>query len=457
MKKLKISLSRQDVLDQIAEASVFGNLGLFIGTGLTMAIMNKDIRPIALSWKGLLFKCAKKFGIQKEDLELEGISLPDLASKICRIRSVEKKTPYSESIKKLKEAIADMTAWYPDSESRKKYSKYFDAIDPSWIITTNYDTVIESILTGKGYSLSPNDQLIAPRGFIPVFHLHGIRTNPESIIITQEDYISLFRPNQYRLQKLPLTIKESLTVLLGYNLGDYNVLTAVDWSKNVFNTENSTSHPSGIIQLNFTENPQPNPYQFHEGITVLDYSDIEELLEELSTFLLNDKKSHDKFQKSLKEINENLSNISEEKAMEFIDNHKFRMELIDMLNENGGYVVSGFIEIFSKAMDITWKRAEPKNAFYAYHENLIVLLDILENIPLKLMPPALIEAIAYNLNHVAPYIGNHSGESYKGAEEWGKRKTNLDQIVLKELMNIAKSRKFNHIIEKIEDLLHIEK
>ncbi len=60
------------------------------------------------------------------------------------------------------------------------------------------------------YPLSPDDQLVAPKGVIPVYHLHGIRTNPDSIIITQEDYIELFRPNQYRQQKLSLTLKESV-------------------------------------------------------------------------------------------------------------------------------------------------------------------------------------------------------------------------------------------------------
>ncbi len=50
--------------------------------------------------------------------------------------------------------------------------------------------------------------------------MHGIRTSPNSIIISQEDYISLFRPNQYRQQKLSLSIKESTTLIIGYGLGD---------------------------------------------------------------------------------------------------------------------------------------------------------------------------------------------------------------------------------------------
>ena len=53
-----------------------------------------------------------------------------------------------------------------------------------------------------------------------MFHLHGVRTNPKEIIIAQEDYITLFRPSEYRQMKLALTIKESTTLFLGYGLGE---------------------------------------------------------------------------------------------------------------------------------------------------------------------------------------------------------------------------------------------
>src|SRR5689334_7842641 len=101
----------------------------------------------------------------------------------------------------LKQTIADLTSLYPASQARTEFKVYFNALNPKWIITTNYDTIIENILTGTGHSLEPKDQLSAPSGMTPVFHLHGIRTNPGSIVITQEDYVALFRPNEYRLQR----------------------------------------------------------------------------------------------------------------------------------------------------------------------------------------------------------------------------------------------------------------
>ncbi len=141
---------------------------------------------------------------------------------------------FNASLQELKQEIAALTSWYPTDEQREKYSKYLEAFEPSWIVTTNYDLVIETLLTGRSTALGPNDPLSAPKGVVPVFHLHGVRTNPEEIIIAQEDYITLFRPGEYRQMKLALTIKESTTLLLGYALGDVNVLTALDWSRNVF-------------------------------------------------------------------------------------------------------------------------------------------------------------------------------------------------------------------------------
>ena len=58
----------------------------------------------------------------------------------------------------------------------------------------------------------------------------------------------LFRPSQYRQIRLALTIKESTTCLLGYSLGDVNVLTALDWSKNVFR-ESKGNYPHEVVQI----------------------------------------------------------------------------------------------------------------------------------------------------------------------------------------------------------------
>jgi len=51
----------------------------------------------------------------------------------------------------------------------------------------------------------------------------------ELYIIVQEDYVGQFRPTEYRQIKMALMIKESTMLIIGYGLGDVNVLTALDW------------------------------------------------------------------------------------------------------------------------------------------------------------------------------------------------------------------------------------
>ncbi|MCA4898791.1 MAG: hypothetical protein ACK5QG_18400 [Bacteroidota bacterium] len=98
--------------------------------------------------------------------------------------------------------------------------------------------------------------------------------------------------------------------------------------------------------------------------------------------------------------------------------------------------------MFSKAIDETWRRAESKGAFFAYNQNLTLLLDILENIELWKIPPALLESIAYNLDRVAYYVGNKKGKSSAAYTTWNKRKDKIPENTKNELQNIGKARNY---------------
>jgi hypothetical protein len=219
--------NKQDIYKFISNSASYGNLGLFIGTGFSKAVLNHDKNQIALSWGELLEKVCFTIDIDYTAIPKDGIGYPEIASKICLAYAKETGKTYRQALSEIKRKVASLTSWYPDQKKREEFSAYFENLSPDWIITTNYDLVIESLLTGKSIPLGPNDQLTNPKSVIPVYHLHGIRTNPEEIIISQEDYVSLFRPNQYRQLKLALTLRESTVLLLGYGLGDVNVLTAL--------------------------------------------------------------------------------------------------------------------------------------------------------------------------------------------------------------------------------------
>ncbi len=440
MSTTKENITREQALKKISQSSIYGNLGLFIGAGMSMAILNDEWNRIALSWKELIYKCAEEFKINlNKDINTEGYSYPEIASEIAKLISKNEDVEYNLAIKKLKDKIANLTCWYPEKEQREIYGKILENIAPNWIITTNYDLIIECLLTGKCLSLGPNDQLISPQNLIPVYHLHGIRTSPNSIIISQEDYISLFRPNQYRQQKLSLSIKESTTLIIGYGLGDVNVLTAVDWTKNVYSNQR-INYPHDIIQLLYTENPKKLPYRDRNDILIIEFNDLQEVLTEISEVILIDKEIDSENNKKLLELNEIFKNPEDDNIKKFIDDDIFRLSVIRAISKNDVKLISGFLELFSRSIDKTWERAEPKGAFYAYNENLKLLLDIIINIELEKIPPALLESIAYNLNQVSYYVGTLMGESRAAYYTWKKSKVNIPDETKKELLNIAKAK-----------------
>ena len=76
-----------------------------------------------------------------------------------------------------------------------------------------------------------------------------------------------------------MTIKESTTLLIGYGLGDVNVLTALDWSRNVFKAA-ETTYPSDVIQILWTESPKETPYRDKNGMVIFETEDLSAFFDE---------------------------------------------------------------------------------------------------------------------------------------------------------------------------------
>jgi hypothetical protein len=249
--------------------------------------------------------------------------------------------------------------------------------------------------------------------------------------------VSLFRPNQYRLQKLPLMIKESVTLMIGYGLGDFNVLTAVDWSFNVFARQES-SNPTGMIQLVHSNTPNDIPY-LANGIIVLEFKKLKEIFAEVCRAVARLKAESDQRLKKLAKINNRFLNPSEKTISMFVDSASNRAKVLISIKDDINYV-GGFQELLSKCFELTWSRAEPKNAFYAYAQTLNILLDVLEAFDVKNIPPALMEMLSFNLNRVANYLGNRVGDAIKATKIWNDRKGTLAVELVKELRNICRSK-----------------
>lgn len=446
--KKKTNTDAINAVEKIAEGVIYGNLGLFVGAGLSMAVMNRAGEPVALSWPQLLAQCAMHFDTDFDTLYEPGSSYPQIASKLSRIIAHKNKISPEAATIELKQAISDLTSLYPDTASRETFGKFFHSLEPKWIITTNYDTVIESLLTGIGHSLSPEDQLLAPVGTIPVYHLHGIRTNPSSIVITQEDYVSLFRPNEYRQQKLPLTIKESVTLLIGYGLGDFNVLTALDWSRNVFNTNGPSSYPNDIIQLVRTDKPRDAAY-VRDGIYIIEFKDLRTCLQEICDYVDDRKEESKRVTKRLRRLESKYANPTDDMIASFADDEDARNTILKNLNESKHSYINGFLELLSRSLDEVWRKARRSGAFHEYDNYLNILLDIIENVDVDTCPPALIQHICYGLDKVGYYIGPGFGEAKAAYRTWMKRGPEISRDTLNELQNISRLNPSYHNLGRL--------
>ncbi len=441
MPTLSLSPTKKEVLEFISRSASYGNLGGFIGAGFSKAVLNDGINEIALSWGQLLESCAKKLKVDYGAINKVGAGYPEIASRLCEECSKAHGKPYAESVNQLKREVASLTTWYPDKKKGERFSNYLRWLSPSWVITTNYDLVIESLLTGRAMPLGPNDSLSSPRGVIPVYHLHGIRTNPEEIIITQEDYVSLFRPNEYRQIKLALTIRESTTLLLGYGLGDVNVLTALDWSNNVFKGEPAT-YPSGVIQILRADKPTSTPYRDKQGILILEADSLEQFFDEFIEIRKVAIEKETAEQKSLNNLAHVLDNPDESTIDNFIDDESFRGDLLSTLSQYPIHLISGFVSFIDKCIEQTWERSKPAGAFEGYNQDLVVLLDILTSFTVDTIPPALLQTTSYALDRVAYYVGDTHGKSWAAMKTWEKRRASLAPAMVAELNNIAEQHRY---------------
>lgn len=433
-------ITREEAIGLICESSIYGNLGLFIGAGFSKAILNKTAN-IALSWGELIEKIASMNDVDYSSLQKEGMSYPTIASKICEIMSKTKNMSYSEVVLEVKKQICKLTCWYPENAEREKYREYLNMLTPEWIITTNYDLIIESILTEKYLSLKPDNQLTSPKGVVPVYHLHGIRYAPESIIITEEDYTALFRPNEYRQVKLNLLFKESTTLLLGYGLGDINVLTAVDWSKNVFHKK-GTDYPNDIIQIVYQAEPEDEAYIDKNGVVIIETNNLEEFLCELVTHKKKREEQKNDEEIELENINEIFNSGQTDNIHKFIDNQQIRLNIIRAVSEHSNSLTSSFLFFLNHCIEETWNRSSRGGCFYGYKQCIEIITDILIHMELEKMPPALFEFLIYNMETVAVRIGYDYGESWAGKAYWDNNKSLIPDITIKEIKEYIEQKRY---------------
>lgn len=432
--------TKDDLFKAICNASLLDNLGLFIGSGFTKSvIMASD--GTAYSWAELLEKCCEEMDVDKDILKNAG-SYPQIATMICKQHSINNDVPYTVSVNVLKETIAFITDVTPSKNICDEYSTFFTDLNINWIATTNYDMLLEDIFCGRALTISPKSCFINVHNMVPIYHIHGVRNEPESIVITNEDYTYLFRPNDYRQARLPFLMKESLVVMIGYGLGDINVATAVDWSNNVFTNDNK-NYSFPIVQLLWKNDPKDKPYKDDSGIIIFEINDILVFFQELLSYYNKYKFDYNQIIDTINFYIKTFNEATDEIIKKYIENEEnFRTETVNFIGSLGqefGYVYISYLGFLRAVIKKLNQDALPYGAFGAYNDKLTIILDVIDVVPVEKMPISFLKFLADSFDSVAYYVGSNLGQSYDANDTWNSRKSNIPKSAISSFWDIIHS------------------
>lgn len=239
---------------------------LFVGSGMSRRYLNTD------DWMGLLRRFAEKTDYPFERYRADASrDTGRMASAIA-----ERFNPIwweSELYSSSRSAFPDPESW--QSPLKIETGQYLmeatknvpssgpladelellkDAVVEG-IITTNYDTLLESLFpTFTVYA--GQDELLFNNsyGIGEIFKIHGSANLPESLVLTEKDFDRFNERNKYLAAKLLTIFVEHPIVFLGYSLSDPNIQEILLNIAAVLTTENFNKLQDRLIFVQWEPN-----------------------------------------------------------------------------------------------------------------------------------------------------------------------------------------------------------
>lgn len=218
-------------INLVTETILQNNLSLFLGAGSSMQYN-------AMNWNELINKVysgCKQWGNTEraQYAELSGI---DVKSEVAKEISLVK----------------------VDANKEDTYLNYLLNFDYKSLWTTNYDCVIEEVLSKKGknyipiYQYSDFQKLSFPGGYF-LFKINGSFISPDTIVITHEDFIEYKKTHEAYLILLKRELLCNSFLFLGCSFDDdilrmciKDILNCIDNSRENY----STNHFAIIVENN---------------------------------------------------------------------------------------------------------------------------------------------------------------------------------------------------------------
>lgn len=246
-----------DYIDIFREKAELGKLVIFVGSGVSC---NIDGMP---SWSELVAKMAKEVGYshcascEKKQAECE---------KFCVYRDKYSSDEYlkipqyvfNKDPEKYRKMIVDsFTAEKADSP----LSHEIFEINPAHIITTNFDSLLESSShpTREQCDVIINDKdLLTAEKSKYIIKMHGDLDSPDTLVFKEEDYLD-YSQNHILIELFVKSLLVDHTILfVGYSLNDYNIKLIVSWINYLKQSNDVNSSDRKIGYIVFDQEPEDN-------------------------------------------------------------------------------------------------------------------------------------------------------------------------------------------------------
>jgi hypothetical protein len=207
---------------------------LFIGSGLSRRYLGSP------DWEGLLerFAALTPRSMPYYRAAADG-DLPKIASLIAEeFREIWFTSPeYEESRKEfeaqvrhrsdpLKFEIAKYLKSLPilDDKHKKTELAALARVHVQAILTTNWDEILEDALTDLEVFVGQADVLFTTVQAVgEIYKIHGSVTDPQSMVLTEEDYKQYWDKNPYLIAKMLTLLVEHPVIFVGYSISDPHV------------------------------------------------------------------------------------------------------------------------------------------------------------------------------------------------------------------------------------------
>jgi len=230
-------------LKNIAKANNNNMLAIFIGAGVSKSSESSTIQ--IPDWSDLIKDLKKKLNI--EDKENDFLKIAQLY-----FLKVSKDVYYKK-----------LSSYFPNNIEPSLVHKLIFEINPQYIITTNWDTILEKTIENNAYIydvISSDEDL--GKSTLPkkLIKMHG-DFKDNNIVFKEDDYLS-YQDNFPLIENYIKSILSTHTVLfLGYSYNDVNLKQITKWLQNrsKFNPPKYLiSDKQDLLQKKYLENHSIN-------------------------------------------------------------------------------------------------------------------------------------------------------------------------------------------------------